>query len=65
MFAFQPKFNFSLDYGLVNGGLDEKSDEDCLFVNVYVPEVVTDQLLPVMVWIHGGGYMTGDGTSDR
>jgi len=49
----------------LNGGLHPKSNEDCLYLNVYVPETVTDQLLPVLVWIHGGGYMTGDGTSDR
>ena len=27
-------------------------DEDCLFLNVYTPNVTGD--LPVMVWIHGG-----------
>ena len=61
----QVKINFTLSSGLVNNGLHEKSDEDCLYLNVYVPETETDELLPVMVWIHGGGYMTGDGTSQR
>lgn len=45
--------------------------EDCLYVNVWRPsEIKPDQTLPVMVWIHGGGYVGGgssipfyDGTS--
>ncbi|KAJ8951544.1 hypothetical protein NQ318_020417 [Aromia moschata] len=39
--------------------------EDCLFINVYTPQKPsdsTDTLLPVFVWIHGGGFMYGDGT---
>ena len=33
-------------------------DEDCLVLNMYVPNAgdeATPDLLPVMVWIHGGG----------
>ena len=33
-------------------------DEDCLVLNLYVPNAggeATPDLLPVMVWIHGGG----------
>lgn len=31
--------------------------EDCLNMNVYVPaDATADNKLPVMVWIHGGGY---------
>lgn len=38
--------------------------EDCLQLNVYVPEIaVKDHLLPVMVWFHGGGYTSGDSSS--
>jgi carboxylesterase type B len=36
--------------------------EDCLFLNVWAPEKAWK--LPVMVWIHGGGYGLGDGTQD-
>lgn len=32
--------------------------EDCLFLNVWTP-AQRSRLLPVMVWIHGGGYVTG------
>ena len=34
--------------------------EDCLFLNVYAPADATDKgKLPVMFWIHGGGYSGG------
>ncbi len=36
--------------------------EDCLTLNVWTPEVVAGPL-PVMVWIHGGGYNNGSGTA--
>lgn len=39
--------------------------EDCLFVNVYRPTPRHSQKrtgLPVMVWIHGGGFNTGAGS---
>jgi para-nitrobenzyl esterase len=34
-------------------------DEDCLSLNVYAPDQV-DRKLPVMVFIHGGAFVTGD-----
>ncbi|KAH9418372.1 hypothetical protein DERP_010241, partial [Dermatophagoides pteronyssinus] len=33
--------------------------EDCLFLSVYRPAKKTDEKLPVMYWIHGGGFETG------
>ncbi|KAK4880603.1 hypothetical protein RN001_008749 [Aquatica leii] len=33
-------------------------NEDCLFLNVYTPKISSDELLPVITFIHGGGFMT-------
>lgn len=39
--------------------------EDCLFLNVQAPAGgVAGRLLPVLVWIHGGGYGAGTGRQD-
>ncbi|WP_284221704.1 carboxylesterase/lipase family protein [Brevundimonas denitrificans] len=37
--------------------------EDCLTLNVWTPEARGGAPLPVMVWIHGGGYNNGSGTA--
>lgn len=37
--------------------------EDCLFLNVYTPELKARKLRPVMVWLHGGGWVTCSGTA--
>ncbi|KUJ18614.1 alpha/beta-hydrolase [Mollisia scopiformis] len=38
------------------------STEDCLFLNVYAPSNAKN--LPVLVYIHGGGYGAGNGQQD-
>ncbi|CAG4948804.1 unnamed protein product [Parnassius apollo] len=37
-------------------------DENCLFLNIYTPNL-DGQFLPVMVYIHGGGFFFGSGSS--
>ncbi|WNG45451.1 carboxylesterase/lipase family protein [Archangium minus] len=37
--------------------------EDCLFVNVWTPGVADGSKRPVMVWIHGGGFVEGSGSA--
>ncbi|CAF9926636.1 MAG: hypothetical protein HETSPECPRED_006377 [Heterodermia speciosa] len=41
---------------------DFTGNEDCLFLSVYAPPNKTN--LPVLVWIHGGGYGLGQGDQD-
>ena len=41
---------------------DVAQSEDCLFLNIWAPDE-TPELRPVMVWIHGGGYTGGSGST--
>jgi len=40
---------------------DETMGEDCLVLNVWTPALDHARKLPVMVWLHGGGYTSGSG----
>jgi para-nitrobenzyl esterase len=45
---------------------DGVASEDCLFLNVYAPADATGKSkLPVMFWIHGGGYSGGASSEPR
>jgi para-nitrobenzyl esterase len=37
------------------------TSEDCLYLNVLTPAKAASDNLPVMVWLHGGGYTMGSG----
>ncbi|KAK4556351.1 hypothetical protein LTR86_006495 [Recurvomyces mirabilis] len=49
---------------------NSKSSEDCLFLNIFAPSTIpqgngtSEPSLPVLVWIHGGGYAQGAGAYD-
>lgn len=45
--------------------------EDCLYLNLWVPQHLrmrhagsTERQIPILVWIYGGGYMSGTSTLD-
>jgi para-nitrobenzyl esterase len=41
----------------------EPMNEDCLYLNVWTPAEAADAKLPVMVWLYGGGNVTGSGSA--
>jgi para-nitrobenzyl esterase len=46
----------------IGGGDPTPLNEDCLYLNIWTPNLdETAKPLPVMVWIHGGGYVIGAG----
>lgn len=36
--------------------------DDCLYLNVYTKNLKPSKKQPVMVWIHGGYFMVGEGS---
>src|ERR1700749_1795646 len=46
-------------YTMVGVGKYQSMGEDCLTLNVVTPEAADSESLPVMVFVHGGGYIMG------
>jgi len=46
----------------IGWGETQAQDEDCLYLNVFSPGL-DNARRPVMVWIHGGGFNSGSGSS--
>ena len=47
--------------GLMSSG--EEQSEDCMRLSIFTP--ATEGKLPVLVWVHGGAYLTGSGMYQR
>ena len=60
--AFGPR---CVQGGFAPGADQVLSSEDCLYLNVWTPAQSQDELHPVMLWIHGGGFFTGSGNAPQ
>ncbi|KAJ7286289.1 extracellular triacylglycerol lipase precursor [Mycena rebaudengoi] len=50
--------------GCLQPPLTNPSSEDCLTINIFKPAgVAKNQMLPVMAWIYGGGYLVGSSST--
>ena len=67
--AYQPRAFYNEEempkkifyYNEFRRGETYEYSEDCLFLNVFAPEKKSEEKLPVLVYIHGGGFTGGCG----
>lgn len=48
----------------VNNEYQAPQSEDCLALNIWTPGLADGGKRPVMVWLHGGGFTVGSGSSE-
>ncbi len=51
-----------LPVNVIEGTRVEEQSEDCLYLNVWTGAASSNERRPVMLWIHGGGLITGSGS---
>jgi para-nitrobenzyl esterase len=59
--AIKPGHDCAQTGSIATGVLTTSTFENCLFLNVYTPPAAPGRPLPVMIWIHGGGFTGGAG----